>query len=586
MKQAYCLDIVGNRYDIGDLNLFLKNTETIAYPQEDPLQPTLPYFTGEILQTIGSDDSERRFLIYIPKNFPISGAGLFLYPDSGVSCEAFLADGEWKQIAEEHNVALIVLEAALDGWSHQDIQREITYSEQVFKQTISRIRFSLNEATYYIMGFGAGAYPATAYALLNSALFSCLIADGDYSLDGRLLEQLETIRSDRDETKSKLDVALPAWLVNRASDEGGAVAERLRYACRAIDRGLRVCCADVFQQDLARWQNTLDGLPMTEVWFTGAREAAALENSFLHRQMVAFALRFKRWLGIGNGDLRPARTAREMGLRRFEAEIDGRIREWYVYEPTAYRMNPSKKIPAVLAIHGYSCTGKLFAENSEWHMVGERRGFFVLYVSAYPSNMHSGGRTVPLPTWNSVGMEAETDDMHYISTVISHFKAHYPVDDERIYVSGHSNGSLMTQRLMREKPLEFAAFAPQGAQYHLFLEDETCDIQKDGVIRPVWLMMGHEDIGDGDSLANGSSNNRFIDMMCCVNGLDRTRAQKLENGRYRTLTFVDEKRVPLLRFTGVQDLPHAFTPEMAQMFWDLFFCHFRRKADGTVGYTD
>ena len=112
----------------------------------------------------------------------------------------------------------------------------------------------------------------------------------------------------------------------------------------------------------------------------------------------------------------------------------------------------------------------------------------------------------------------------YKRQVLSSVKNSYPVDSERVYVSGHSNGSLLTQRLMEERPLAFAAFGPQGAPYHMGLDGTAVDrtIHKDGIIRPVWLMMGAEDIGDQDKLDCGSINDRFLDMMCELNDLDRT----------------------------------------------------------------
>ena len=70
-----------------------------------------------------------------------------------------------------------------------------------------------------------------------------------------------------------------------------------------------------------------------------------------------------------------------MRLHRFTAEIDNSQHEWFVYEPTALRAG--KLPPLVLAIHGYSCTGELFAENSGWHELAERRGFLLVYVSAF-----------------------------------------------------------------------------------------------------------------------------------------------------------------------------------------------------------
>ena len=589
MKRAYCLDIDDGIYKLGDLNMMLSNTETRSYPAPDPTDPAKPFFTGKIALDVEVNDETRPFLLYLPQRFPISGAGLFLYPDDGMTCEAFLESENWISIAEKRNIALIILEPRASGWSREDIQSEVSYSEAVFKKAISRVYFSLNEATYYIMGIGAGAYAAAAHGLLSSTLFSCILADGDYQLAPELYEQLGQIRSDRDITQSKLDVTMPAWLVSRSDMSDDPVLEGLKKASRTEDRGLKAQHADVFQQNAKLVHSSLDELPISEVWHTDAAAAAGLDPVELHTEMVDFALRFKRWLAIGNGCFRAARTYEDMKFRRFEAVIDDRKREWHVYEPTAHRKDPNKKLPAVVAIHGYSCTGPMFAENCEWHMVGERRDFFVLYLSAYPSNLAFGKKTVPLPTWNSFGMDAETDDLKYLRVVLEDFQSRYPIDPERIYVSGHSNGSLFTQSIMAEMPLPFAAFAPQGAQMHLSVTgaDDVDDrtIPQDGIIRPVWLMMGGEDLGCADRIEPGNANDKFIELMCRVNGLDRSKGQYLENGKYHTHTFASEAGVPLLKFSGIEDTPHTYTQEFAQIYWDQFLCHFRRKAVGSIEYT-
>ncbi len=589
MKQPYCLDIDNGIYKLGDLNLMLLNQEHVDYPPVDNQKPDKPFFMGCIRQQVVIHGEVRPFLVYIPENFPISGAGLFLYPDDGVDCVSFLEHSEWKSVSEEFGTVLIVLESRTGGWDHADIQSEIEYSEAVFKKAISRVYFSLNEATYYIMGLGGGAYPTVAYGLLNSSLFSCILADGDYQLAPQLLEQLKTIQSDRDASRSKLDVIMPAWLVRRSEQTEDPVLQSLLHANQAEDRGLRDGQTVVFQQDVRCWQNEVDALPISEVRCTDSVQAANSKPSALHRRMLSFALRFKRWLTIGNGRFRPARTYEQMNLKRFEMQVDGLRREWYVYAPSAHQQEPARKLPLLLAIHGYSCTGAMFAENSEWHMVGERRGFFVVYVSAFPSNKAFGRHTVPLPTWNAVGMQADADDIHYIREVLKQVKAQYPIDTERVYVSGHSNGSLFTQTLMKEMPLEFAAFAPQGAQIHMALgkvdDLDQRDIQPDGILRPVWLMMGEEDIGDGARIEPSNANDRFLAMMCRVNGLDRSKGQYLENGNYHTYTYPDALGTPMLRFTGIAHAPHAFAQEYAQIYWDQFLCHFRRRADGSIVYT-
>ena len=51
MKREYCLDIDGNVYTIGDLNMFLDNKEPISYPATDS-QVNRPFFAGTIRQKL------------------------------------------------------------------------------------------------------------------------------------------------------------------------------------------------------------------------------------------------------------------------------------------------------------------------------------------------------------------------------------------------------------------------------------------------------------------------------------------------------------------------------------------------------
>jgi pimeloyl-ACP methyl ester carboxylesterase len=588
LRKDYCLD-VGEIYGLGDLNLFLENRDDIVYPQVNQENPALPLFTGIIEQDVVVNGKTNKSIVYIPKNYPISGGGIFVFPDNGITSETWLKSSNYIDLSEEFSVALIVMQAPNDDWNKKDIQTEMDYAVAVFKASLSRKYFSLNESTYYVLGQGAGAYIATAFTLLHSTIISALVADGDITLHADLLNQLGKVRSDRNPLQSKTEVQVCAWLVGGEDVLSNPVTRVFQKACNAIDEGLSNAYAKVFRQKMSTIKATLDGLPIAEVWVSEAENLKAKSENELHLEMFSFLLRLKKWLGIGNGDYRALRDYSDMGLFRKTKEIGGLEREWYLFIPETYKKDPTQKLPLVVAIHGYSCTGKLYAENSEWHNVANKRDFFLIYPSAYPSNEGMGNKTVPLPTWNSIGIQTSIDDMQYFREIIDDFTSTYPVDEERIYVSGHSNGSLMTQKLMEEMPLKFAAFAPQGAQYHLDLGNNPYgndkNIPKDGIIRPVWLMMGHEDIGCGDTVEKGLANDLFIEMMCNVNDLDRNKGSFLKNGKYKTWTFADESGVPLLKFTGVDDLPHAYTPEMAYMFYDQFLCHFRRKADGTIVYT-
>ena len=55
---------------------------------------------------------------------------------------------------------------------------------------------------------------------------------------------------------------------------------------------------------------------------------------------------------------------RDLGMEYRYEPVDGWMREWYVYIPQRVRQHPEKKVPLVFAVHGYSCTGEIYAGNS------------------------------------------------------------------------------------------------------------------------------------------------------------------------------------------------------------------------------
>ena len=117
-------------------------------------------------------------------------------------------------------------------------------------------------------------------------------------------------------------------------------------------------------------------------------------------------------------------------------------------------------LPLVLVLHG----GGGNAENAE-RMTGftrlvERERIIV----AYPDGT-SRRAFVRLLTWNAghccgYAMENRVDDVGFISALLDTLAVHYPVDSTRIYVTGMSNGAMMSHRLGRELSHRIAGIAP------------------------------------------------------------------------------------------------------------------------------
>ena len=160
-------------------------------------------------------------------------------------------------------------------------------------------------------------------------------------------------------------------------------------------------------------------------------------------------------------------------------------------------------------------------------------------------------------------------------------KDRYPIDAGRVYAVGHSNGSQMTQMLAAEMPEEFAAFAPSGALAGRSMEDIIPF--SDNVERPVWFMMGEYDLFNPE-LTEGGIADLTLKKYCAVNHVTPDYSHKYENGIYVHTVIHNSNHAPVVRYTIMRGCPHTYTPEMAQMTWDEFLCHFRRNEDGEISY--
>ena len=62
----------------------------------------------------------------------------------------------------------------------------------------------------------------------------------------------------------------------------------------------------------------------------------------------------------------------------------------------------------------------------------------------------------PLPMWRNGpavwGPQNDVDDVAFLSHVLDEVETNYPIDTERVYVTGHSYGSVMTQILVNKIP--------------------------------------------------------------------------------------------------------------------------------------
>ena len=568
-----------NRLDVDILCLSGKSDVIQELPDpEDPYQaPHIGIFHRQILV----EDKKENYCVYIPDRFPPFGDGIFVFIPGKVSAEEYINKSGIKEIADKHHMVLLVLPSEEKNWKERSVESILAYARNAFLDMNLRDLYSWNEASYYVLGIEDGAYGANVFTMMYSSVLAAAVMRGDFAVDQEFLETVQSMPSDGNLHMLKCENPIPVWLIGNDDVSAGYY----RHACNTEEEYSSVNGVKRYLPVPDPVMNLMDEQSVSEVWISSEDDIKEWNVSTFFEQAAEFLLRFKRWAGTGNRKLRRTMTVQDIGLIKKEIIVDGKKRYWYVYEPSEYKYHTDKKIPMVIGLHGLCGTGEFWAQNTEWHRVAEARNFIMVYPTAY---MRIYGECMcATPAWAGSGMESSDkhDDILFFKTLIEEMCKSYPIDRERIYVAGHSNGSAMTQKLIEKMPEFFAAFGPNGYAEG-DVGEKYCKLKpyEHSFVCPTWLFKGEKDIGSKADLGEYSANTHVLKRLCEQNGADYEKPKIYENGIYTHYVWYDKNAVPVVRFSALAGFPHAYTPENAWMTWDEYFCKFKRNEDGSVEY--
>ncbi len=138
--------------------------------------------------------------------------------------------------------------------------------------------------------------------------------------------------------------------------------------------------------------------------------------------------------------------------RHYFLEGSEEIMPYRVYVPESYKKG--KRLPLIIALHGLGGTeDTMFARLYGMKPLAEERG----YLMAAPMGFRPDGGYGAMGSRNTHrGQMSEQDVMN----VLSLMRDQYSVDEDRIYLMGHSMGAIGTWSLAEQYPDQWAALGP------------------------------------------------------------------------------------------------------------------------------
>lgn len=574
-------------------------TPARADAKYDPIDPKNPYgspvFGMFHEQKVNAGGVTGTYSIFIPKGLQPWSPALMILTPAKTTAKAF-AEGpvgqRWIVTASMQGIAVAFIEpAGADTWNltlSADGRNDAEMVRQVYLNMRSKSRkidaaFTMDKSNVGLLGYDDGGAAAQLVASELSTMFSGMASVNAPPFPTDLLKKngeklanpwpADNWNGKDDVKLANKDVPLPVWLIRSRADLPDN-AEALAYWTN-LDKAKpagKNSYATVYQAEN----------PVVRVWVSGPDQEIgekAIWSQFMGK--------VKRFLGYAGGQLTATTdfvaAPNGTGFTVSEEMVDGFLRRWMTYVPASLKADAD--VPLVVVLHGSSASMYAIAEESRWHDVADKNGFIVVYGQAFINERGPSG-AIPAAYWNEFSAPVDaggSDDVVYLKHVIDSTKKKYHIDDARVYMTGHSNGANMTWRMGLEAPELFAAIAPVGHAAGAF---------KEGVgpgtphILPAWTIKDEYDVDGAYALTPDSNNVKALRFWNKQNGVDERwlKVEKDSTGRYTHYNFVDGFGTPLVKYTKIEDTPHAYFPLESKMIWEDFFSMFSRDFIGGTLY--
>lgn len=564
----------------------------LPFPDYDYSQANQLPMTGYFEYDLNIEGVDRTAKIYISENAPIRSYFTVIAVPDGVETGDFLDKTGWKAIADETAEGLFILEPGADGWG--SYSEEAAYISAALRFFSSNKYFSIF-GEHYFVGYGNGAPALEAWAAANPLKVISQVYLDSEGLDAAYFTPFETMTyggtngnynpivfPDGFEYITVSEALLPTWYINPSKEQ---IDDSLNYWLSANDCDADPVMDQVFGEVFAQSEDS-------ESWMTShsgpISKVAVLDKkvSYWNKKVtedicefMTFYSRYENAVAYGNQLVERA-DYDALGIEIRTMMVEGEIREYMIYVPDSAEATWGDKAPVVMVWPGNTQTDKVFLDATQWWKVAQDEGFVLAIVcEQYVAN------SVTVSHKNSITFYEQLKEV---------LLNEYDVDPSRIYSTGQSAGSMVSQSFAAAFPEFFAAVASTSGDARFNADGdvviENVPYEVSGQMIPNYLIYGTGDLGFlKGHLWDDIDNN--LDALAAyhlaVNGFsldDHSYDSASLSGwmdRFKTWTWSEnfgDEEVPLFQVTENIYRSHNCIHEEMPVLWD-FLEHYGMTAD-------
>ena len=493
------------------------------------------------------------------------------------SLEIFARESGWQEIAEQEG-AVLVAPAAPQGWDAQPT----TVLREIYQQTRNRFATRSGEAIWgrmgslwcwetmlYAVGYGEGAQfvGRTLVDCPNVLAAGAMVGGWPSDFRGGDLPSSHWLvgKVSPDYCVKNREIPVKAWFyVDHAvqAEQAAAYFRSCGGSVQVREGSFRAepCLSwEIMNQCFARtirWKNSPDGT-LTE---TGSRADFYNSPRFLRRSA--------KWMGTTYG--------------------------YSVHLPEGLSPAQIQGLPVVFTVHGRGEPAWLFTEKNGWDLLADETKEFVLVSPDSPGNIWFAPR-----------------DAQIFPLIANAVQKEFGTDPERVYLTGFSNGGMITREVGLRYPEVFAGIsvwnAPKGDTFSMMQEDSGALAGEPGEALQGWINAFKDGCwelpcaffyGDQDGAAQPGENYLmplFLESNHCSatrdgNNLVGWKPDEVWNGenhytpeagyregeRFTTYGYRSTRGDLAVTVTMMKNMPHGAIREQSRAVWQ-FLRHYRRE---------